>query len=133
WIPLRRLRIGEFELDVVDPSFGGLAAGILDEVRRGVGAERETSCSNELCQSLSRIAKSATDIDAGPAHGRREALEALFGHLVQRAYEHAAVRFPALVKDRIPGAHCLLVGHRHRTGELLLHHRRSYTSKRLQI
>ena len=63
------------------PASGGLAAGVLDEPRRGVGAERSFR-PGERSESLGRIAKSAANVDAGPYPPAAEALKDLLGHLV---------------------------------------------------
>src|SRR5207253_6019560 len=96
-IPLSRLRIGGLERNVLDPRLDGLATGVLDEPRRGIGAERESPRSDELSQLLSRLAETAPDVDAAPTLGRRTELEDLRGNLCQRAHDHLAVRLPALV------------------------------------
>ena len=107
---------------MLDPRFGGLAAGVLDEARRGVGAEREALRADELRQPLGRLAEPAADVDAAPALGRRKAFEDLLGDLVQRADEHLAILLPPLVENGVPGAHRLLVGERHRARGLIERH-----------
>src|SRR5450759_5115905 len=122
-IPLSCLRIGGLERNVLDPRLDGLATRVLDEPRRGIGAEREASRADELSQLLSRLAEAAPDVDAAPTLGRRKELEDLLGDLCQRAHEHLAVRLPPLIQDRVPCTHRFLVGDRHRTRALLLRHR----------
>src|SRR5262249_55292535 len=106
---------GDRELEVLDPGLGGLATRVLDEPRRGIGSEREARRSDELSQSLRRLAEAAPDVDAAPPLSRRKQLEDILGDLRERADEHLAVRLPPLVEDRVPGPHGFLVRDRHRT------------------
>src|SRR5207302_10305032 len=100
---------GDRELDVLGPGLGGLATGIFDEPRRGIGPEREARRSDELSQPLGRLAEAAPDVDTAPALGWRKQPEDLLGDLRQRADEHLAVRLPPFVEDRVPGTHRFLV------------------------
>ena len=74
-LPFSRLRVGGLELDVFDTRLRGLAPGVLDEVRRGVGAQDEAVGTDELGEALGGLAEPAADVDASPSFRWRETLE----------------------------------------------------------
>ncbi len=78
----------------------GLATGVLDEARRGVGADREALRADEPRQSPRRLAEAAADIDAASALQWRKTLEHLLGDVVERADEHVPVLLPPLIEHR---------------------------------